>query len=191
MTALNFNKRDNINEPAARGGADLARPQWEKIAPDPSYPSRHVEAGPIGSRSARHASSDRIRIARGRLPPSLLPYAPIAATALMVHILCLWLCGGLFDLGLSVAQAIAGTAGCIATYCIKEMVSYRRRGPWRWYLGLIPFLASCTLGLLASVLLAVWLAQLGLDLLTAGGWAALLGLWWNYGAVDRHGWAGW
>jgi len=187
MTALNFNQRGNINERAARIGAGLAEAQWERIALDPLRISRQIEDGLIDGLNPHRASSDGLRRTHDQLS-RFLSYGPIGVIALIVHVSCLWLCGELFDLGLSVAQAIAGIAGCIATYCIKEILSYQRRGSWRWYLGLPPFLASCALGLLASVLLAVWLAQQDLGWLTAGASAALLGLWWNYGAVDRHGW---
>ena len=125
----------------------------------------------------------------GRLPLSLLSYGPIAAIALTLHMLCLWLFGDLYGLGLAPAQAIAAVGACIMTYCANEMLSYQRRGSWRWYLGLPPFLGSCALGLAGSVMLAIWLAQHGAGWFTAGFGGALIGLWWNYGAADRHGWS--
>jgi len=125
----------------------------------------------------------------GRMPLALLSYSVIGAIALAVHMLCLWLFGDLYGLNLVTAQGIAAITACIATYAIREALSYQRRGSWRWYLGLLPFLASCALGLAGSVLLAAWLTRQGADWFAAGAGGALVGLWWNYGAADRHGWS--
>jgi len=118
-----------------------------------------------------------------------LSYRTIAAIALLAHMTVLWLLGEVFGSGLAWAQTIAAIAACITIYGIKQMLAYRRRGPWRWYLGLLPFLGSCWLGILGSVLLATWLTREGLDWFAAGTCAAFVGLWWNQGAVERHGWS--
>lgn len=124
----------------------------------------------------------------GRLPLGMLSYGAIATIALAAHMLCLWLAVDLYGLALATAQGIAAVIACIATYGIREALSYHRRGSWRWYLGLLPFLASCVPGVAGSVLLATWVSGLGANAFGAGLCGALIGLWWNYGAADRHGW---
>ncbi len=125
----------------------------------------------------------------GRLPLGLLSYGAIATVALALHMLCLWLAVDLYGLSLTTAQGIAAIAACALTYGIKEALSYQTRGSWRWYLGLLPFLASCAPGIAGSILLAAWFGGLGTNAFGAGLCGALVGLWWNYGAADRHGWA--
>jgi putative flippase GtrA len=120
--------------------------------------------------------------------PDGLSYGAIAAIALLAHMTCLWLvcdvCGGT----LGPAQAIAALAAAATVYAIEEILSLRVRGPWRWYLGLLPFFASSGFGITCSVLLAILVERLGADWFVAGLLGALFGLWWNQGAVDRHGW---
>lgn len=125
----------------------------------------------------------------GTPPVGLLSHRTIAAMALLAHLTCLWLIGDVYGGGLALAQTFAAIAASVTLYGIRTMLSYRRRGPWRWYLGLLPFLASCSFGILGSVMLASWLAGLGMDWFAAGLCGALIGLWWNEGAVSRHGWS--
>jgi hypothetical protein len=119
----------------------------------------------------------------------LLSYRTIAAIALLAHVTVLWLVGEIYDGGLIWAQTAAAISASITIYGVKQMLFCWKRGPWRWYLGLLPFLGSCWLGILGSVLLAAWLAREGMDWFAAGSCGAFLGLWWNQGAVDRHGWS--
>jgi putative flippase GtrA len=134
-------------------------------------------AGRQGSQRANGASA------------SLLPYRSIAAIALLAHMTCLWLVGEVCGGGLAVAQTLGVIAGSMTIYGIEALLSYRRRGPWRWYLGLLPFLVSCGAGMAGSVLLALWLAGHDVDWFIAGLCGAAAALWWNAGAVDRHGWS--
>lgn len=121
-------------------------------------------------------------------PLGMLTYRTIAALALLAHLTCLWLISDVGGSGLAFAQTVAALAATFTVYAINAMQTCWLRGPWRWYLGLLPFLASCWFGIAGSVLLAVGLAGEGLDGLAAGLVGALFGLWWNNGAVSRHGW---
>ena len=123
-------------------------------------------------------------------PLGLLTYRTIAAIALLAHLTCLWLIGDVGGSGLAAAQTFAALAAALTIYAINAMQTCWQRGPWRWYLGLLPFLASCWFGIAASVLLALGLADQGVDGFAAGLAGAVFGLWWNHGAVSRHGWAG-
>ena len=113
----------------------------------------------------------------------------LRAVALLAHMTCVWLmddvCGG----GLAWAQTLGVIAGCTTVYAVEAMLSYWRRGPWRWYLGLFPFLVSSVAGMAGGVLLATWLAAHDVDWFVASLCGAVLALWWNGGAVDRHGWS--
>jgi putative flippase GtrA len=122
-------------------------------------------------------------------PLELLSYRAIAAIALLAHLTCLWLVGDVVGNGLALAQTLAAIAASMIVYGIKAAQAYRQRGPWRWYLGLLPFLASCWFGIACSVLLALALAHQNLDGFAAGLCGAVFGLWWNRGAVSRHGWS--
>lgn len=123
-------------------------------------------------------------------PLALLTYRTIAAIALLAHLTCLWLIGDIGGSGLGFAQTFATIAAALTVYAIKAAQTCWQRGPWRWYLGLLPFIASCWFGIAGSVLLALALADQGLDGFAAGFVGALFGLWWNQGAVSRHGWSG-
>ena len=112
----------------------------------------------------------------------------MASAGLLVNIFALWLLYDLYGLGSAGAEIIAAMAGCATVYAVNEMLAYGRRGAWRWYLGLPPFLASCAAGILGNVLLASWLEARGIDWLVAAGCGAILGMIWNNGAVGRHGW---
>ena len=122
-------------------------------------------------------------------PLGLLTYRTIAAIALLAHLTCLWLIGDLGGSGFAFAQTFAALAAMLTVYAINAAQTCWRRGPWRWYLGLLPFLASCWFGIAGCVLLAVALVDQGLDGLAAGFVGAVFGLWWNHGAVSRHGWS--
>jgi dolichol-phosphate mannosyltransferase len=123
----------------------------------------------------------------GAGPGRLLAYLPIAAVVLLLHAGAFWLFHDLYGLGISGAQLIAGTALCFATYGLREWLSYHRSGPWRWYLGLIPFLATRTIGLLAALLIARWLIGAGLPVAVSASAGAVALVWWNYDAVHRYG----
>ena len=123
-------------------------------------------------------------------PLGLLTYRAIAAIALLMHLTCLWLIGDVGGSGFVFAQTFAALAAALTLYAINAMQTCWQRGPWRWYLGLLPFLTSCWFGIAGCVLLAVALADQGLDGFAAGFAGAVFGLWWNHGAVSRHGWSG-
>jgi len=123
----------------------------------------------------------------GAISGRLLAYMLIAGVALIVHMSAFWLFYELYGLGLGGAQFASAIALCLATFSLKEWLSYHRTGPWRWYLGLLPFLASRWIGLIAAVLIARGLAGAGLsDAFAALAGAAAL-IWWNYDAVHRYG----
>ena len=92
-------------------------------------------------------------------------------------------------MGAAASETIAAVTGCAAIYAVNELLAYRRRGAWRWYLGLLPFLASCAAGILCNVLLASALAAGGIDWFVAASAGAVLGMVWNKKAVSRHGWS--
>lgn len=125
----------------------------------------------------------RVGAAGGRLGAYLL----IATVALIVHAGAFWLFHELYGLGLDGAQLVAGLALCLATYGLQECLSYARSGPWRWYLGLLPFLVSRVIGLLAAVLIARWLAGWGFGVSVSAFAGAVALVWWNYDAVYRYG----
>ena len=114
-------------------------------------------------------------------------YLLIAAVALFVHVGAFWLFYELYGLGLSGAQLAAGLALCLVTYGLQEWLSYGRSGPWRWYLGLLPFLASRIMGLVAAILIARWLVGLGVGVSVSALAGAVALVWWNYDAVHRYG----
>lgn len=123
----------------------------------------------------------------GAISGRLLSYMLIAAVALIVHMSAFWLFYELYGLGLGGAQFASAITLCLATFGLREWLSYHRTGPWRWYLGLLPFLASRWIGLIAAVLIARGLAGTGLsDAFAALAGAAAL-TWWNYDAVHRYG----
>ena len=123
----------------------------------------------------------------GTAPARLLVYLPIAAIMLVIHAGAFWLFHELYGLGMGVAQLIAGTMLCIATYGLREWLSYRRSGPWRWYLGLLPFLATRTISLFAALLITRWLVEAGIGVAVSASIGAVALAWWNYDAVHRYG----
>lgn len=122
-------------------------------------------------------------------PLGPLPYRTKAAIALLAHLTCLWLIGDVGGNGLAAAQSVGAIAATLTIYAINALQTHWQRGPWRWYLGLLPFFASCWFGIAASIMLALGLAGQGIDGLAAGFVGAVFGLWWNHSAVSRHGWA--
>ena len=125
----------------------------------------------------------RFGAASGRL----LAYLPIAAIMLLVHAGAFWLFHELYGLGVGGAQLIAGTTLCVATYGLREWLSYRRSGPWRWHLGLLPFLVTRTISLLAALLITRWLVEAGIGVALSATAGAVALAWWNYEAVHRYG----
>lgn len=117
----------------------------------------------------------------------LLTYLPIATVMLALHAGAFWLFHDLYGLGVSGAQLIAVTALCVGSYGLREWLSYRRSGPWRWYLGLLPFLLTRTVGLLAALLVTSWLVGAGVDVGISASAGAVALTWWNYDAVHRYG----
>ena len=123
----------------------------------------------------------------GAVAGRLFAYLLIATVALIVHAGAFWLFHELYGLGVSGAQFAAGIALCLVTYGLQELLSYGRSGPWRWYLGLLPFLASRVVGLLAAVLITRWLVEAGLGVSVSAFAGAVALIWWNYDAVYRYG----
>jgi dolichol-phosphate mannosyltransferase len=123
----------------------------------------------------------------GAVSGRLLAYLLIAAVALLVHAGTFWLFHELYGLGTGGAQIVAGIALCFVTYGLREWLSYRQSGPWRWYLGLLPFLASRVIGLAAALLIARWMTGLGAGPSAAAFAGAVALVWWNYDAVHRYG----
>jgi putative flippase GtrA len=112
----------------------------------------------------------------------------VSAVGLHATMLALWLLVTLYGLDIAQAEAIGAIFGSTVVYAVVEALAFRRRGGWRWYLGLPPFLLSCTCGIVAAVLLAVWAAGQGVGWMSAGLLGGLMGAAWNHGAVGRHGW---
>ncbi len=125
----------------------------------------------------------------GTVHANRLSTLAMAAAGLLANIFALWLLHDLYGLGPAVTETIAAITGCAAVYAVNEILSYGRRGAWRWYLGLLPFLASCAAGIVCNVLLASSLEASGIDWLVAAFSGAVLGAMWNNGAVSRHGWS--
>jgi dolichol-phosphate mannosyltransferase len=119
----------------------------------------------------------------------LLSYRTVASIAMLAHMTCLWLLTDVVGGGLIAAQATASVAASMTVYGINATLYSHRRGAWRWYLGLLPFLASCGFGIAVSVLVAAWLTGAGADWFMAGLCGAAISLWWNQAAVERHGWS--
>jgi len=117
----------------------------------------------------------------------VLAYLPIAALVLALHAGAFWLFHDLYGVGVSGAQLLAATALCVGSYGLGEWLSYRRSGPWRWYLGLLPFLLTRAVGLLAALLITLWLVGAGVDVGTSASAGAVALTWWNYDAVHRYG----
>jgi dolichol-phosphate mannosyltransferase len=130
---------------------------------------------------AEHRSSGAVRANR-------LSTISMAVAGLLTNIFALWLLHDLYGLASLAAETIAAIAGCAAVYTTNELLAYRRRGAWRWYLGLLPFLASCAAGMICNLLLASSLQASGVGWFAAACCGAILGMVWNNGAVGRHGW---
>jgi dolichol-phosphate mannosyltransferase len=125
---------------------------------------------------------------RGALSAAALSAAAVALVGLHANLFTLWLLADLYGAGLTAAQTSGALAACVTIYAVTEALAYRRRGSWRWYLGLPPFIASCAFGILANVLLTSWLSAHGAAWPLAGALGAAFGMAWNYGAIGRHGW---
>jgi dolichol-phosphate mannosyltransferase len=156
---------------------ELAQPFGMRVRGEGKFSARVI--WDYGAMLAHHAG--------GAVPSRLLTYLPVAALALIAHAGTVWLFHELYGLGFGQAQLAAAVVLCIATYGFHEWLSYSRSGPWRWYLALVPFMASRAIGLLAADLVARAVAGSGID----AGVAALAGaatlIWWNYDAVQRYG----
>jgi len=85
---------------------------------------------------------------------------------------------------------MAAVGAVLSIYGAKELLSYGRTGPWRWYLGLLPFLVSCAFGIVVGLFTTLWLSKAGLAWWGSGLIGALAASIWNYGALGRHGWSG-
>lgn len=117
----------------------------------------------------------------------LLAYLPIAAVVLAIHAGAFWLFHDLYGLGLGAAQLVAAAALCAATYALREWLSCRGSDSWRWYLGLLPFLVTRAVGLIAASLITSWLVGKGLNVWASASAGAVALAWWNYDAVHRYG----
>jgi dolichol-phosphate mannosyltransferase len=125
----------------------------------------------------------------GALRAELLSYRLIAAAGLLPHMFLLWLFIDLYGVSLAWGQAMAAVGAVLSIYGAKELLSYRRTGPWRWYLGLLPFLVSCAFGIVVGLFTTLWLSKAGLAWWGSGWIGALAASIWNYGALGRHGWS--
>jgi len=125
----------------------------------------------------------------GTLRAELLSYRVIAAAGLVAHMFLLWLFMDLYGVSLSWGQTMAAVGAVFSIYAAKELLSYGRTGPWRWYLGLFPFLISCAFGIVVGLLTTLWLSKTGLEWWCSGLIGGLAASIWNYGALGRHGWS--
>jgi dolichol-phosphate mannosyltransferase len=125
------------------------------------------------------------------VPARFVSFAAIGGVGVLVHFAVLTVLFQLVGEGFALSQSVAAIAAMVFNYTLNNLLTYRdrRRVGWRWWTGLLSFIAVCAVGAVANVGVASYLfaeQSAGWVLSALAGIA--MGAVWNYAVSSVYTW---
>ncbi|MEX8517385.1 MAG: glycosyltransferase family 2 protein [Leptothrix sp. (in: b-proteobacteria)] len=124
------------------------------------------------------------------VPTRLVSFAAIGGFGVLVHLAVLRLALGLLSSPFVEAQTIAVTVAMVGNFFLNNALTYRdqRLKGWRSLVGLLKFMAACSIGAVANVGVASYIHGGNGNWLVSGLAGIVVGTVWNYGATAYLVW---
>ena len=126
------------------------------------------------------------------VPVRFVAFGLVGGAGVLVHMVVVaTLLNGL-NVGFTLSQTTASAAAMIFNYSINNILTYRdrRRRGLRWFMGLLSFIAACSVGVLANVGIASFLFERHTLWFVAALAGISVGAVWNYAVTALYTWGG-
>jgi dolichol-phosphate mannosyltransferase len=124
------------------------------------------------------------------VPVRFIAFALVGGAGVLVHmaIVSLLLLYGGF--AFPVAQLLASTLTMVFNYSVNNVLTYRdrRRRGFGWAIGLLSFMAACSLGAFINVMIANSFFSNGVPWVLAALAGILIGAMWNFAVASQFTW---
>ncbi|SHF17841.1 dolichol-phosphate mannosyltransferase [Kaistia soli DSM 19436] len=130
------------------------------------------------------------QLTNGRLPMSFLLFAMVGISGLLVHLAVLWLTNVVLAIGFVAAQIVATLSAMVWNFFLNNTLTYadRKLKGRKMVIGLIEFIAICSVGGIASVSVASNIYASEPQPLVAGVAGALMSAVFNYCVTRAYTW---
>ncbi len=130
------------------------------------------------------------QLTNGRLPMSFLLFAMVGISGLLVHLAVLWLTNVVLAVGFVAAQIVATLSAMVWNFFLNNTLTYadRKLKGRKMLIGLVEFIAICSVGGIASVSVASNIYASEPQPLVAGVAGALMSAVFNYCVTRAYTW---
>jgi dolichol-phosphate mannosyltransferase len=124
------------------------------------------------------------------VPARFVSFAIIGGAGVFVHLAAVTVLYQGMGQSFAWSQAIAATLAMVFNYSLNNVLTYRdrRRKGFRWWTGLITFIAICSIGAAANVGVANYLFVQHTNWVVSAVAGILLGAVWNYAVSSVYTW---
>jgi dolichol-phosphate mannosyltransferase len=130
------------------------------------------------------------KLAGRYVPVRFIAFALVGGAGVFVHmaIISMLLLNG--RLSFPAAQMLASTLTMVFNYSVNNVLTYRdsRRRRFRWFTGLLSFMAACSLGAFINVVIAHSFHANGAPWMLAALAGILIGAMWNFAVASQFTW---
>lgn len=130
------------------------------------------------------------KLAGRYVPVRFIAFALVGGAGVIVHmaIMSMLLLSG--RLSFPAAQVVASVLTMVFNYSINNVLTYRdrRRRRFRWFTGLLSFMAACSLGAFINVVIANSFYTNGIPWMPASLAGILIGAMWNFAVASQFTW---
>ncbi|MBZ9936375.1 glycosyltransferase family 2 protein [Mesorhizobium sp. BR1-1-16] len=130
------------------------------------------------------------QLTNGRLPMSFLLFAMVGISGLLVHLAVLWLANIVLAVGFVASQIVATLSAMVWNFFLNNTLTYadRKLKGRKMLIGLVEFIAICSVGGIASVSVASNIYASEPQPLVAGVAGALMSAVFNYCVTRAYTW---
>jgi dolichol-phosphate mannosyltransferase len=124
------------------------------------------------------------------VPVRFLAFSLIGGLGVLVHFSILTLALKGLGVGFSGAQSVATGLSMVFNFALNNALTYRDRRlkGWRWWTGLLSFVAACGIGAVANIGIATYLFKNRTEWALAALAGILVGAVWNYAVTQLYTW---
>jgi len=124
------------------------------------------------------------------VPARFVSFAMIGGAGVVVHFAVVTALFQGAGQNFALSQAVAATVAMVFNYALNNVLTYRdrRRKGWGWFVGLLTFVAICSIGAAANVGVANYLFVQHTNWVLSTLAGILLGAVWNYAVSSVYTW---